>query len=90
MTSTLRISGSSYNAMINARNFMNNNSFDFGDAVTFDIADLREAMQIQRFLEINARSGSRWNEFLRGQFDQALLIRLCNSQSLSVDVLYLL
>lgn len=41
--------------------------------VTFDIADLREAIQIQRFLEINARSGIHFNDFLRGQFDVAPL-----------------
>lgn len=46
---------------------------DLSSGVTFDIADLREAMQIQRFLEINARSGTHFNDFLRGQFDVAPL-----------------
>ena len=44
------------------------NTIDLSGATTFDIADLREALQIQRFLEINARSGARFNEFLEGQF----------------------
>lgn len=44
---------------------------DFSTAVTMDIADLREAIQIQRFMEINARSGAHFNDFLRGQFDIA-------------------
>ena len=47
---------------------LNNNS-----STSFDVADLREAIQIQRFLEINARAGSRLNEFLRGQFNTAPL-----------------
>lgn len=41
------------------------------ESTTFDVADLREAIQIQRFLEINARSGTHFNDFLRGQFDVA-------------------
>ena len=44
-------------------------------STTFDIADLREAIQIQRFLEINARSGAHFNDFLRGQFDIAPIDR---------------
>lgn len=59
---------SSANAQVNAKNFFNSNTLD---ATTFDIADLREAIQIQRFLEINARSGAHFNDFLRGQFDVA-------------------
>lgn len=41
------------------------------DNTTFDIADLREAIQIQRFLEINARAGALFNDFLRGQYNVA-------------------
>jgi len=54
--------------LANALAHFNDNALD---ATTFDIADLREAMLIQRFLEINARSGAHFNDFLRGQFDVA-------------------
>nr|QJB19868.1 MAG: major capsid protein [Microvirus sp.] len=58
-------------ARSNAWEYMNDNTVDLSLATTFDIADLREAIQIQRFLELNARAGSRLNEFLRGQFNIA-------------------
>lgn len=41
---------------------------DLGNATTFDIAVLREAFQIQRWLELNARGGVRYTEFLRSHF----------------------
>lgn len=52
---------------------LNKATIDVSGATTFDIADLRETLQIQRFLEINARSGAHFNDFLRGQFDVAPL-----------------
>lgn len=44
------------------------NSVDFSDAVTFDVSDLRLAVQIQRWLELNARAGVRYTEFLSGHY----------------------
>lgn len=41
---------------------------NLGNATTFDIAVLREAFQIQRWLELNARGGVRYTEFLRSHF----------------------
>ncbi len=38
------------------------------NASTFNIAVLREAMQIQRWMEMNARGGVRYTEFLRAHF----------------------
>ena len=35
---------------------------------TFDVATLREAFQIQRWLELNARGGVRYTEFLKSHF----------------------
>lgn len=43
-------------------------SVDLSNASTFDVADLRLAFQIQKFLERNARAGSRYVEFLRAHF----------------------
>lgn len=46
---------------------LENNTIDLGSTL-FDIADLRLAFQIQRFLERNARSGARYVEFLKSHF----------------------
>ncbi len=46
---------------------------DASDAVTFDVAVLREAFQIQRWLELNARAGVRYTEFLKAHFGYAPL-----------------
>ena len=51
-----------------ARAFMNTNSVDLSTASTFDIADLRLAFQIQKWMERNARAGVRYTEFLRAHF----------------------
>ena len=44
---------------------------DLKDATTFDVAVLREAFQIQRWLELNARAGVRYTEFLKAHFGLA-------------------
>ncbi len=46
---------------------------DLKDATTFDVAVLREAFQIQRWLELNARAGVRYTEFLKAHFGLAPL-----------------
>lgn len=46
----------------------NDNTVDLGVASTFDIADLRLAFQIQKWMERNARCGVRYTEFLQGHF----------------------
>ena len=46
----------------------NNNTVDLSSASTFDIADLRLAFQIQKWMERNARAGVRYTEFLRAHF----------------------
>lgn len=40
-------------------------------ASTFDMADLRTAVQLQRWMERNARTGVRYTEFLRAHFNVA-------------------
>ena len=50
------------------RAVLNNNTVDLSTASTFDIADLRLAFQIQKWMERNARGGVRYTEFLREHF----------------------
>ena len=52
----------------NQRAFLNGNTVDLSTASTFDIADLRLAFQIQKWMERNARGGVRYTEFLRSHF----------------------
>lgn len=47
---------------------MNNNTVDLSTATTVDIADLRLAIQLQKWMERNARAGVRYTEFLRAHF----------------------
>jgi len=52
--------------LINA--LSDNNTIDLSTASTFDIADLRLAFQIQKWMERNARCGARYTEFLQAHF----------------------
>jgi len=58
-------SGANNADLINA---FNKNVLDFADAATFDVADLRLAFQIQKWMERNARAGARYTEFLGAHF----------------------
>lgn len=51
----------------NIRNLLNNNTINF-TASGVDIADLRYAVQLQKWMERNARGGFRYNEFLLAHF----------------------
>lgn len=44
------------------------NTIDLAGATTFDVADLRLAFQLQKWMERNARSGWRYIEFLQAQY----------------------
>nr|QJB19358.1 MAG: major capsid protein [Microvirus sp.] len=55
----------------NLKNALETNSIDLSNATTFDIADLRLAFQIQKWMERNARAGVRYTEFLRSHFGVA-------------------
>ena len=60
-----------YGAGINPSNIkaaLDRNVVDLSNASTFDIADLRLAFQIQKWMERNARAGVRYTEFLRAHF----------------------
>lgn len=63
-----RIYTTNSTARTNLINVLNSNVVDFSDATTFDIADLRLAFQLQRWLERNARGGVRYTEFLQMHF----------------------
>ena len=54
-----------------AKAALNNNVVDLSTASTFDIADLRLAFQIQKWMERNARAGARYTEFLQAHFGQS-------------------
>lgn len=50
-------------------NYLNRNTINMQNAVTFGVSELRLGFQIQRFLERMARTGSRYTEYLRGIFN---------------------
>lgn len=52
-------------------NVLNDNTVSFENATTFDVADLRLAFQIQRWMERNQRAGVRYPEFLQAHFGYA-------------------
>ena len=47
---------------------LNSNTVDLSGATTFNVADLRLAFQVQKWLERNARGGARYTEFLKSHF----------------------
>lgn len=44
------------------------NSIDMSNVGTFNVSDFRLAVQMQKFMERNARAGVRFTEFLKGHF----------------------
>lgn len=56
-------------ANANAKAFFAANSVDLSVASTFDVADLRRVVQLQKWMERNAHCGIRYNEFLAGHFN---------------------
>lgn len=48
--------------------YSHDGTVNLANATTFDVAVLREAFQIQRWLELNARGGVRYTEFLSSHF----------------------
>lgn len=59
------------NARGNLGIFLNDNEVDLSTATTFNVSDLRLAVQIQKWMERNARSGARYTEFLQAHFGVA-------------------
>lgn len=47
---------------------LNNNTVDLSKLATFDVAQMRLAFQVQKWLERNARAGVRYTEFLKAHF----------------------
>ena len=52
----------------NLRDLFNHNTVDLSSATSVNISDLRLSVQIQKWLERNARAGVRYTEFLREHF----------------------
>lgn len=52
----------------NARDFFTRGTVDLSGASTFDLADLRLAIAVQRWMELNARGGARLVEFTKAHF----------------------
>ena len=50
---------------------MNSNTINAGTLTSVNISQLRLIVQIQRWLELNARAGTRYTEFLRAHFSVA-------------------
>lgn len=65
---TTALGGSQAVWAANALGMFNSNTVDLSTATTFDIADLRLAFQIQKWMERNNRAGARYTEFLRAHF----------------------
>ena len=74
-SANLQLYGSSPNQYIQSTNgsllkeLFDDNTVDLSSATTFDVADLRLAFQIQRWMERNARAGVRYTEFLKAHFN---------------------
>jgi hypothetical protein len=47
---------------------LDNNTVNFGSATTFNVNDIRLAFSLQRWMELNARGGSRYTEWLKCHF----------------------
>lgn len=62
-TGSNKFSPTTFAAVLN-----NANTVDLSTATTFNVADLRLAFQIQKWMERNARGGARYTEFLRAHF----------------------
>ena len=52
----------------NAKAALDSNIVDLSSATTFNVADLRLAFQIQKWMERNARAGARYTESLQAHF----------------------
>lgn len=55
-------------AAANAKAALDSNTVDLSSATTFNVADLRLAFQIQKWMERNARAGARYTEALQAHF----------------------
>jgi len=67
-TPKLRIDDSSGSMVQNLKDFFGSNVVDLNNLSTFDVADLRLAFQIQKWMERNARAGVRYTEALKAHF----------------------
>lgn len=57
-----------YNPAAALRSWLNNNSLNMSQAVTFDTVDMRRLFQLQKYLERNMRVGARYAEQIPARF----------------------
>ena len=50
------------------KNYLDNNSIDLSNLGTFNVSDLRDLFQLQKWMERNARAGTRYIEFLKAHY----------------------
>lgn len=53
------------------KEFLDKNQIDMSNIATFNVSDLRNIVQLQKWLERNARAGARYTEFLNAHFNEA-------------------
>lgn len=58
-------------AAVNLKNLFNHNTVSLASATSVNISELRLSVQIQKWMERNARAGVRYTEFLREHFGEA-------------------
>lgn len=59
------------NARVNLRDLFNHNTVSLASATSVNISELRLSVQIQKWMERNARAGVRYTEFLKEHFGVA-------------------
>lgn len=62
------VGGTTGNAGIRFKDWLNNNSLNMSQAVTFDTVDMRRLFQLQKYLERNMRAGARYAEQIPARF----------------------
>lgn len=62
------ITGGGANSIANLVAALNDNEVDLSSATTFDVNDIRTAVQIQKWMERNSRAGVRYKEFIESHF----------------------
>lgn len=66
-----RLFGANAQGAANIEGALETGTVNLAGATTFDVADLRLAFQIQKWMERNARGGARYTEFLKNHFGVA-------------------
>ena len=71
LSATSKIQTESSGGVTALKTALSDNVVDLSSATTFNVSDLRLAVQIQRYLELNAVAGYRYTEYLHAHFGVA-------------------